>query len=247
MGGSLSKLDRVAEGGSRSADSGERGALPRPGERPTRESMEAVKLAEVERHLAHKEEAFPSGMVADPGESSRVVAVKRSGEEFELGEDLSALGSDILPAVEIGTPSDGFDLDLESPLAGVGAGSEPEPFADVDPFGGLEPLGDDDPYGGLIPVEDDITPESGVELRHLLPPSERTLPGVVDGTKGRVPRVLLGPGDLTKLPMDPRGGFLLSQIDGVTSLEEILDMCPIPEDEAMQLIGDLELLGVIGY
>ena len=41
------------------------------------------------------------------------------------------------------------------------------------------------------------------------------------------------------LTLDHRSGFLLSHVDGVSSLEEILDISGMPHLEAMRIICDL--------
>lgn len=53
--------------------------------------------------------------------------------------------------------------------------------------------------------------------------------------------------DIASLPIDHRGGFLLSHVDGMHSLEEILDICAMPQVEALEIIANLEALGVIEF
>lgn len=60
-----------------------------------------------------------------------------------------------------------------------------------------------------------------------------------------VPRVLLGPAEISKLPIDHRAGFLLGFIDGMQTMEEILDVCAMPPTEALELIRSLVGMGVI--
>ena len=47
------------------------------------------------------------------------------------------------------------------------------------------------------------------------------------------------------MPIDHRGGFLLAHADGVQTLDEIFDVCAMPEDEAAQLIEQLVTMGAI--
>lgn len=211
--------------------------------------MEAVKLAEVERDLAREEDPLAHAIVsAPPAESSRVVAVKRWGHaehDFELGIDLATDLDldDVQPAIEVGTASDAVPIDMAQ-------AAEPEPFSDPDPYGGLIPLdepADPDPFGGLIPLDEGAA-DRGADVEGApLRPASPELPGVVDASLGRVPRLVVSPSELTKLPMDPRGAFLLGNVDGMSSLEEILDMSPIPRDEALALVDGLERLGVIAF
>ena len=60
-----------------------------------------------------------------------------------------------------------------------------------------------------------------------------------------IPRVLLGPADIAKLPIDHRAGFLLGFIDGMQTVEEILDICAMPQSEALELIRSLVAMDVI--
>jgi hypothetical protein len=60
-----------------------------------------------------------------------------------------------------------------------------------------------------------------------------------------IPRVLLGPQEIAKLPIDHRAGFLLGFIDGMQTLEEILDVCAMPPSEALDLIRALVEMNVI--
>jgi hypothetical protein len=60
-----------------------------------------------------------------------------------------------------------------------------------------------------------------------------------------VPRRLASPTDIAKLPIDPRSAFLLSLVDGTSSLQSILDVCAMPEEEALPLLEHLCFVGAI--
>lgn len=68
---------------------------------------------------------------------------------------------------------------------------------------------------------------------------------MVEQTDDRVPRLLIGPAELMKLSLDHRAGFLLAHIDGMQTVEEILDTCAMPAGQALELIAELEAKGVI--
>ena len=59
------------------------------------------------------------------------------------------------------------------------------------------------------------------------------------GAMNQVPTVAVPPEQLRWLTLDHRAGFLLSHVDGVSSLEEILDISGMPHLEAMRIIYDL--------
>jgi hypothetical protein len=65
------------------------------------------------------------------------------------------------------------------------------------------------------------------------------------GDGARVPIVVLGALELSQLPLDHRAGFLLSRIDGSSSIDEILDVCGMPALDALRIIYELLQEGVI--
>lgn len=60
-----------------------------------------------------------------------------------------------------------------------------------------------------------------------------------------VPRVLKSVAEISRLKIDHRTGFLLAHVDGVQTLEEILDVCAMPPAEALSLIFGLAAMGAI--
>ena len=60
-----------------------------------------------------------------------------------------------------------------------------------------------------------------------------------------IARVRLPPDEIAKLAIDHRAGFLLAHVDGMHSMEEILDVCAMPEAEALAILERLCALGVI--
>ena len=60
-----------------------------------------------------------------------------------------------------------------------------------------------------------------------------------------VPYIAISDEDLTVLPLDHREGFLLSRVDGRSTIETILDVCAMPEDEALEILLSLVDRGII--
>jgi hypothetical protein len=52
----------------------------------------------------------------------------------------------------------------------------------------------------------------------------------------KVPSTAIGGPPLHDLRLDHRAGFILSLIDGISSISTILDMCPLPRAEALTVI-----------
>lgn len=104
-----------------------------------------------------------------------------------------------------------------------------------------------DAFGGLIPIDE----EERVHERDVtrIAMSSTTVPPapMLSSLTERhgIPRVLLSPQEIARLPIDHRAGFLLGFIDGMQTMEEILDVCAMPPGEALDLIRSLVDMGVI--
>jgi hypothetical protein len=65
------------------------------------------------------------------------------------------------------------------------------------------------------------------------------------GSPASVPKPVLSPDDVKKLPLEPRSAFVLSHVDGQSSVETILDLCGMPSDEVLEALVDLLSYGAI--
>lgn len=65
------------------------------------------------------------------------------------------------------------------------------------------------------------------------------------GAADHVPRVAMHSGALTGLTLDHRAGFLLSCVDGDSTVEEIIDVSAMPKLEAVRVLYELLQEGVI--
>jgi hypothetical protein len=78
------------------------------------------------------------------------------------------------------------------------------------------------------------------------PPRPRRLPfNLTAIDRQRVPRVIIAPSEIGSLPLHPREGFVLAQVDGMQTIDEILDVCAMPAALAIEFLDQLEALGVI--
>lgn len=144
----------------------------------------------------------------------------------------------------------------------IGRSLVPGPLTDhpdasiVIEFAGEQSVDLDDPFGGLIPIDDELA-----AMRTVVPP-KAPAPTVIppQGSappcaapqlslteRHSIPTILKSAGDVSKLPIDHRAGFLLAHVDGVQTLEEILDVCAMPASEALELIAKLKEMGVIEF
>jgi hypothetical protein len=60
-----------------------------------------------------------------------------------------------------------------------------------------------------------------------------------------VPRLTVTRSQLMAMPLDHRAGFVVSFVDGTYTVEMILDVCPMPRDRALAILGELEAKGII--
>jgi hypothetical protein len=67
------------------------------------------------------------------------------------------------------------------------------------------------------------------------------------GPLDRSPASALNDTDMRWLGLDHRAGFLLSRIDGLSSVEEILDVCGMPRLEALKTLAELIERGAISF
>ena len=108
-----------------------------------------------------------------------------------------------------------------------------------------------DPFGGLIPMEDALAATATVRpAAPASPPPAPAAPPAAHLTlteRQSIPRLLKSMGEVSKLKIDHRAGFLLAHVDGMQTLEEILDICAMPSAEALSLISTLKEMGVIEF
>jgi hypothetical protein len=59
------------------------------------------------------------------------------------------------------------------------------------------------------------------------------------GSLDRVPIVMVPPAELRWLAIDHRSGFILSLVDGASSIDLILDVCGMPKLDALRIVDEL--------
>ena len=60
-----------------------------------------------------------------------------------------------------------------------------------------------------------------------------------------IPRLAVSQSELMAMPLDHRAGFIMSLVDGTYTVEMILDVCPLPRERALAILGELADRGVI--
>jgi hypothetical protein len=65
------------------------------------------------------------------------------------------------------------------------------------------------------------------------------------GPRAGVPVAVLSAARTTEVQLDHWAGFILSLVDGATTIDEIIAASPMPEHEALRLLAELQQRGVI--
>lgn len=106
----------------------------------------------------------------------------------------------------------------------------------------------DDPFGGLIPEDDELAGAPTAAPPALSAPLSAPPAAHLTLTERQsIPRLLLPMAAVAKLKIDHRAGFLLAHVDGMQTLEEILDICAMPAAQALELFASLREMGVIEF
>jgi hypothetical protein len=59
------------------------------------------------------------------------------------------------------------------------------------------------------------------------------------------PVIAISSDELRRLPLDPHGGFLLSQMDGTIDFETVIEISPMPRADALRILRHLIESGVV--
>ncbi len=89
------------------------------------------------------------------------------------------------------------------------------------------------------------TGEPHSEVRRLTPAAKVRHVRAARSLFARVPVVVIGAERLREIPLDHRSGFLLSLLDGSTSVEELLDVSGMTTEATLAILDALRLQGVI--
>ena len=87
---------------------------------------------------------------------------------------------------------------------------------------------------GFDPENDDV-----VRLRDRAGDRLRALYRQTLGEPTRAPRLLVTPAEIVKLALDAKSGFVMSHVDGHTTMEEIVDLMPFSELETLAILAAL--------
>ena len=78
----------------------------------------------------------------------------------------------------------------------------------------------------------------------IVPASVRGL-NALDLAGRAVPRIVKTKAEVAAAPIDHRAGFLLAHIDGTTSVQGLVDIAGMPENEVHEVLDRLKRLGIV--
>jgi len=78
-------------------------------------------------------------------------------------------------------------------------------------------------------------------------PSREPEPSRPSAALGRVPKVVRSNAEIAKLPLDAKAGFVLSLIDGASSVETIVDASGLPKEQVLAAVEELLRHAVIEW
>jgi hypothetical protein len=93
-----------------------------------------------------------------------------------------------------------------------------------------------------ITLPEDLSPIARESERRLGASNEEVRPAV---SLVATPWLVLSHVDLQRLPLDSRAGFVLSLIDGRCTVQMLLDISSMPEDETIDILRELVRLGAV--
>ena len=88
-------------------------------------------------------------------------------------------------------------------------------------------------------LEADASSQRALELKEILEGELERANANRLGSLSSTPTLAISMGDMAQLDLDHRAGFLLSQIDGMLTFEDILDMSAMSRLETLTLLADL--------
>jgi hypothetical protein len=210
--------------------------ITRPTARPEpRDDGSTRAWADVDGAFAEEEAHSSSGKHAAPsasGVASRDDRVSAMRELYARGDAAGALALASTLGHTVAVPSSTGSAD--SPDASI-----------VVEFG--EESYEGDPFGGLMLADEEEEPPPSSTGAGRFPTAPPPAASLTLTERQSIPRRLVAMNELSKLDLDNRAGFLLTHVDGMQTLEEILDVCAMPASEALALFAKLEAMHAIKF
>ena len=211
------------------------------GDRPTPQGLLALANARVSSNAPPRKES-----------STALTAVEREWEELATSPP-PPMQQDLIDAMARGdappSTQDAYDLAATTAASAAAARSMPPPPASAQEMNDRVSLGD---YTGALEIAErllEIDPSDepvnacAESCRGILRQMYTTRIGPLD----RVPVVMVARDQLRWLSIDHRAGFVLSLVDGVSSLEMILDVSGMPELDALRILSELAQQRILSF
>ncbi len=195
---------------------------------------------------------IPSGLPPRKESSAALTAVEREWEELATSPP-PAMQQDLIEAMARGDgpPStmDAAELAAAAAASAAAARSVAPPPPSAQEMNDRVSLGD---YTGALEIAErllDVEPDDesvkvcAESCRGIL----RQMYVARIGPLDRVPMVMVARDQLRWLSIDHRAGFVLSLVDGVSSLEMILDVSGMAELDALRILSELAQQRIISF
>ena len=88
-------------------------------------------------------------------------------------------------------------------------------------------------------------PSDGSSVTPRLSPAEREAAIARLGGLEKIVVLRRTPAELSRLPLDPRTGFLLSLVDSMSSIEALIDMSGMTVAEVLKIVEHLLALSIV--
>lgn len=172
----------------------------------------------------------------DSGVPEQTVVQEVTQIDVQVSSPMDLLSADAVPAAASAAPSSEVAASQEARVQTMVQGA-------------IDLMGLDDHSGAmdLILKAQKIAPDHP-DVRQLRERSERTLLKMYESKLGRldaVPRVLLKQDEVIWLNLDHRAGFVLAQIDGTISFEDLFAVSGMSRLDTARILAQLKEQGVI--
>lgn len=104
--------------------------------------------------------------------------------------------------------------------------------------------------GSMADTEGDEAPGGSAAFGGSFQPGDDVLAQVYEsriGPPDSVPYLHVSPAELCRFPLDPPAAFILSQVDGFSTIEMILDVSGMPPKRTMRILFELAEQGLITF
>jgi hypothetical protein len=98
-----------------------------------------------------------------------------------------------------------------------------------------------------IALAEPALPDVDVESEAYFEAEDEELYWTIIGTSGAVPRLGISLSELRGQTLDCASGFVVAQIDGVSTVRDLIDVCGMPRLDVLRILCELAQAGVVTF